>query len=113
MCSPRLGKSPQVTCPAEQFREVFTSTDAVLLPRGKSKLLSLKLPSAAYPELVSPHRKFDPKSFPDTPEADRWENFESPQDVCATAYWYQTLPSPVLPPLQPYVERMKDLGTAK
>jgi len=42
-----------------------------------------------------------------------WENFESPQDVCATAYWYQTLPSPVLPPLQPYVERMKDLGTAK
>ena len=35
---------------------------------------------------------------------------ESPQDVCATAYWYQTLPSPRWPALETYAERVKDLG---
>jgi hypothetical protein len=66
-----------------------------------------------FPELVSTHRTFDPKAFPETPEGTRWENFEAPQDVCAAAYWYQMLPSPVLPSLQPFAERMKDLRLGK
>ncbi len=72
-----------------------------------------KLAARDFPELVSTHRVFNPQSYPDTPEGDRWENFEAPQDVCATAYWYQVLPSPEFPPLQPFAERMKDLLFAK
>jgi hypothetical protein len=68
-----------------------------------------KLPPESYPELVSTHRKFDPSVYPDTPDGGRWENFEAPQDVCATAYWYQVLPSPKLDPLQLFAVRMKDL----
>ena len=61
-----------------------------------------------YPELVRTHRKFDPDVKENT-----WENFEAPQDVCATAYWYQTLPSPDWGPIEPYEARMKDLGLKK
>lgn len=66
-----------------------------------------------YPELVSTHKKFNPQDYPDSAAADRWENFEAPQDVCATAYWYQTLPSPKMGPIQAYSERIKDLGFKK
>jgi hypothetical protein len=60
-----------------------------------------------YPELVENHKKFDPQS---AGQPNDWHNFEVPQDVCATAYWYQTLPSPRWEPLEPYADRMKDLG---
>jgi hypothetical protein len=58
-----------------------------------------------YPELVKTHKRFEPSSGEDT-----WENFEAPQDVCATAYWYQSLPSPKWGPIEGYEARMKDLG---
>ena len=58
---------------------------------------------ADYPEMVNGHNRFDPKVH------ENWQNFEPPQDVCATAYWYQTLPSPDWGPIAPYAERMKDL----
>ena len=47
---------------------------------------------------------------PSPADESTWENFETPQDVCATAYWYQALPSPRWPALEPYAERVKDLG---
>lgn len=59
-----------------------------------------------YPELTGTHQRFDPAAYPDPR---KWLNFEAPQDVCATAYWYQTLPSPDFGPLQPYAGRMQDL----
>ena len=58
-----------------------------------------------YPELVKTHRKFDPEVSENT-----WENYEAPQDVCSTAYWYQSLPSPKWAPLEPYESRIKDLA---
>ncbi len=58
-----------------------------------------------YPELVKGHRRFDPQV-----NQTGWENFEAPQDVCATAYWYQSLPSPKWGPLEPYQLRMADLA---
>ncbi|MBN2288180.1 MAG: DUF2961 domain-containing protein [Candidatus Glassbacteria bacterium] len=61
-----------------------------------------------YPELVATHRVFDPGKGGDDRRG--WHNFEAPQDVCATAYWYQTLPSQQWGPLEPYAQRMKDLG---
>ncbi len=70
-----------------------------------------RLSPADYPELVSTHRLFDPATYSRPRDDGRWENFEAPQDVCATAYWYQTLPSPQLPALEPYSIRMRDLGT--
>ncbi len=63
-----------------------------------------------YPELVDTHERFDPQKD-GTPN--RWANFESPQDVCATAYWYQTLPSVPFPPLESYADRLKELGFRK
>ena len=63
-----------------------------------------------YPELVDTHQRFNPQKD-STP--DKWGNFESPQDVCATAYWYQTLPSSPFPPLESYVDRLKDLDFKK
>ncbi len=60
-----------------------------------------------YPELVKDHRPFDPASHSAPGE---WLNFEAPQDVCATAYWYQTLPSPDLGALEPYTQRIQGLG---
>ena len=63
-----------------------------------------------YPELVDTHERFDPKK---DATSNQWANFESPQDVCATAYWYQTLPSLRLQPLESYADRMKDLGFKK
>ncbi len=72
-----------------------------------------RMPPESYPELVSTHKRFDRKDYPEGADADRWENFEAPQDVCATAYWYQQLPSPRLPALQPFAERIKDLGIKK
>ncbi len=66
-----------------------------------------KLPPGERPQLVRTHEAFDPRA---TSGEHTWENFETPQDVCATAYWYQTLPSPRWPPLESYDERMKDLG---
>jgi hypothetical protein len=59
-----------------------------------------------YPELTETHRRFDPAAYTDPR---KWLNFEVPQDVCATAYWYQTLPSPDFGPLEPYSKRMRDL----
>lgn len=60
----------------------------------------------AYPELTETHGRFDPAMYSDPR---KWLNFEVPQDVCATAYWYQTLPSPNFGPLEPYESRMRDL----
>jgi len=68
-----------------------------------------QLPPASYPELTSTHLRFDPRSYPPASDATQWENFEVPQDVCATAYWYQSLPSPKLAPMPAYAERLKDL----
>jgi hypothetical protein len=64
------------------------------------------LPEASRPLLVESGERFQPEDWPNDGE---WQNFELAQDVCATAYWYQTLPSPVLPPLPSYEERMQDL----
>jgi hypothetical protein len=69
-----------------------------------------KLEAADRPELVRTHQPFDPSAYPRTTDEGTWENFETPQDVCATAYWYQTLPSPRWSPLEPYADRVKDLG---
>jgi hypothetical protein len=66
--------------------------------------------SGNYPELTETHRPFDPAK---DAKPGKWANFEAPQDVCATAYWYQTLPSPRFPPLEPFLDRMKDLGWKK
>lgn len=60
-----------------------------------------------YPELVATHQRFDPAK---DGAGKTWLNFEAPQDVCATAYWYQTLPSPRLEPLEPYEQRIRDLA---
>ncbi len=68
------------------------------------------LPQERRPELVSTHRRFDPADFGDASAGVRWENFEAPQDVCATAYWYQRMPFPELPKLAPYSERIRDLS---
>jgi len=59
-----------------------------------------------YPELTETHAKFDPARYTDPR---KWLNFEAPQDVCATVYWYQTLPSPDFGALEPYPSRMRDL----
>jgi hypothetical protein len=68
------------------------------------------LPEDRRPELVRTHRAFEPPAAPGADDPSTWENFESPQDVCATAYWYQTLPSPHWPALEPYAGRVGDLG---
>jgi len=70
------------------------------------------LPISDRPELVRTHRRFDPTDRA-AGAIDDWENFETPQDVCATAYWYQTLPSPRWPALEPYAERVRDLGRSE
>jgi hypothetical protein len=57
-----------------------------------------------YPELTETHTKFDSSMYSDPR---KWLNFEVPQDVCATAYWYQRLPSPNFGPLEPYQRRME------
>ncbi|MGD8895446.1 MAG: DUF2961 domain-containing protein [Acidobacteriota bacterium] len=62
------------------------------------------------PELVRTHRPFDPGDYAGAKGEGTWENFETPHDVCATAYWYQELPSPRWRPLEPYPERTGDLG---
>jgi hypothetical protein len=67
------------------------------------------LPEERWPELVRNHQRFEPAAASAADES-TWENFETPQDVCATAYWYQTLPSPRWPALERYAERVKDLG---
>jgi hypothetical protein len=69
-----------------------------------------QLPAEKRPELVRSHRSFDPTSYSKPEDEGAWENFETPQDVCATAYWYQALPSPRWPALEPYPERVQDLG---
>jgi hypothetical protein len=69
-----------------------------------------RLPAGERPELVRTHRPFDPAEYSGPEGEDTWENFETPQDVCATAYWYQTLPSPRWPPLEAYAQRIEDLG---
>jgi hypothetical protein len=68
------------------------------------------LPRELWPELVRDHRRFEAETTASPTDDTTWENFESPQDVCATAYWYQALPSPRWPVLEPYAERVKDLG---
>jgi hypothetical protein len=68
------------------------------------------LPGERWPELVRNHQRFEPPPTAGPADESTWENFESPQDVCATAYWYQTLPSPRWPALETYAERVKDLG---
>lgn len=67
------------------------------------------LPPDKRPELIRTHRPFDPADYRAPEDDGKWENFEVSQDVCATAYWYQTLPSPALPPIASYAERMRDL----
>jgi hypothetical protein len=69
-----------------------------------------ELPPAHRPELVRTHRPFDPAEHAGAGSEGTWENFETPQDVCATAYWYQALPSPRWPPIEPYADRVRDLG---
>ena len=61
-----------------------------------------------YPELTASHQVFDPEK-----NKEGWHNFEAPQDVCATAYWYQTLPSPDWGPIENFEERIKDLELKK
>ena len=61
------------------------------------------------PARSKPARKFEPDDQRDRGTG-KWENFEAPQDVCGTAYWYQVLPSQALPPIDPFSERIKDLG---
>jgi hypothetical protein len=68
------------------------------------------LPKELWPELVRTHQPFEPAATASPADESQWENFETPQDVCATAYWYQTLPSPRWPALDTYAERVKDLG---
>ncbi|MBN2288737.1 MAG: DUF2961 domain-containing protein [Candidatus Glassbacteria bacterium] len=58
-----------------------------------------------YPELTDGHQVFDPER-----DKEGWHNFEVPQDVCATAYWYQTLPSPDWGPVESFDLRIKDLN---
>jgi hypothetical protein len=69
-----------------------------------------RLPEVDRPELVKNHRRFDPSAYSRPQDEAQWENFETPQDVCATAYWYQTLPSPRWPVLEAYADRVRDLG---
>jgi hypothetical protein len=69
------------------------------------------LPEELRPELVRTHRRFEPPASASPADESTWENFETPQDVCATAYWYQALPSPRWPALEPYAERVNDLGS--
>jgi D-arabinan exo alpha-(1,3)/(1,5)-arabinofuranosidase (non-reducing end) len=69
-----------------------------------------RLATGDRPELVRTHRPFDPVDYSGAESEGTWENFETPQDVCATAYWYQVLPSPRWPPLEPYASRVADLG---
>jgi len=68
-----------------------------------------KLQAKDYPELVADHKAFSPATHGRGDEGS-WHNFEAPQDVSCTAYWYQTLPAPMFPPLEPYAERIEDLG---
>ena len=68
------------------------------------------LPEEQRPELVRTHQRFPPSGEAAKADAATWENFETRQDVCATAYWYQALPSPRWPALEPYADRVKDLG---
>ncbi len=70
---------------------------------ASAKQIIEKIKPENYPEMVKGHNRFDPDIHKD------WQNFESPQDVCATAYWYQTLPSPDWGPIQGYEVRMQDL----
>ena len=69
-----------------------------------------RLGIAERPELIRGHRPYDPAAYRSPEDEDKWENFETAQDVCATAYWYQTLPSPRWPSLEPYADRVRDLG---
>jgi hypothetical protein len=64
------------------------------------------LESSRQPELVRTHARLDTAAGS---KDSGWENFEAPQDVCATAYWYQVLPSPPAKPIDSYADRMKDL----
>ena len=43
LAPPGLVKSPYVTCPVEQFRVISAPSAAILLPPGKSELLSFFL----------------------------------------------------------------------
>ncbi|MEA2062771.1 MAG: glycoside hydrolase family 172 protein [Gemmatimonadota bacterium] len=61
-----------------------------------------------YPELIKTHQLFDSEK-----NKEGWHNFEAAQDVCATAYWYQSLPSPDWGPIESYELRMKDLEIMK
>jgi hypothetical protein len=68
-----------------------------------------KLSPDSYPELIADHQVFDPEKFKED-SGRTWQNFEAPQDVSCTAYWYQTLPAPEFPPLEAYSDRISDLG---
>jgi hypothetical protein len=90
------------------FREAIRVTLQQIAGASVSDLR--RLPETDRPELVRNHRRFDPSAYVRPEDEAQWENFEAPQDVCATAYWYQFLPSPHWPALEPYAERVKDLG---
>jgi len=90
----------------------FTKAIRVTLQQieGGSAAQLRALPEEQRPELVRTHQRFPPSGEPAKADAAAWENFETRQDVCATAYWYQALPSPRWPALEPYADRVKDLG---
>jgi hypothetical protein len=67
------------------------------------------LPEEQRPELVRTHECFRPPSEATPAGEAAWETFEARQDVCATAYWYQALPSPRWPALEPHADRVADL----
>ncbi|RLB13890.1 MAG: DUF2961 domain-containing protein [Deltaproteobacteria bacterium] len=75
---------------------------------ANASLIAKRFKPGNYPELTATHKPFDPEL-----NQEGWHNFEAPQDVCATAYWYQSLPSPRWGPLEPYEERIKDLELDK
>ena len=54
-----------------------------------------KMSPQDFPLVASTHEKFDPAQHAND---DKYICIEAPQDVCATAYWYQTLPSPISVP---------------
>jgi hypothetical protein len=90
----------------------FTKAIRVTLQQiaGGSVTQLRALPPERRPELVRNHLRFEPPAATTASEDVTWENFETAQDLCATAYWYQTLPSPRWPALEAYPDRVKDLG---
>ena len=86
----------------------FGAIDEIGLNIGFEELASGQEVLSHYDRVM--RQRFLPSGEPEKADAAAWENFETRQDVCATAYWYQTLPSPRWPALEPYADRIEDLG---